>query len=193
MDGNYTVYVHTTPSNKRYVGITRQDVNRRWRNGERYREGYFKNAVKKYGWDNIQHKILHTGLDEQTAKEIEKQLIAEYKTMDRNFGYNRTIGGEGVNGLVHTEESKQKMREAHLGEKNHIYGKHVSEETKKKISKSQKRKPVAQMNKDTGEIIAIYESLSEAMRKTGAQITNISNCCKGKNRTAGNYIWKFII
>ena len=32
----YIVYMHTTPSGKRYIGITAQTVERRWQNGFGY-------------------------------------------------------------------------------------------------------------------------------------------------------------
>lgn len=42
----YTVYMHTTPNGKRYIGITAQTVERRWQNGYGYAYGgndYFFN------------------------------------------------------------------------------------------------------------------------------------------------------
>ena len=46
----YIVYKHTSPSNKIYIGITCQDVERRWRNGDGYKsQKYFYRAIKKYG------------------------------------------------------------------------------------------------------------------------------------------------
>ena len=57
--GDYVVYKHTSPSGKVYIGITGQDIHRRWRNnGEGYRGQLFYNAIKKYGWENISHEIL---------------------------------------------------------------------------------------------------------------------------------------
>lgn len=36
MDSCYSVYVHTTPNGKRYVGMTSQEPFVRWRNGLGY-------------------------------------------------------------------------------------------------------------------------------------------------------------
>ena len=33
---NYKVYVHIAPNGKRYYGITKKKVERRWRNGKGY-------------------------------------------------------------------------------------------------------------------------------------------------------------
>lgn len=47
-------------------------------------------------------------------------------------------------GTCHSEKTKQKMREAHKGNKNHFYGKHHTTESKKKMSdelKGQKKPP----------------------------------------------------
>lgn len=67
---NYTVYVHITPNNKRYVGITSTKVEKRWVNGNGYKsQKYFYRAIEKYGWDNIQHEIITENLSEHMAKE----------------------------------------------------------------------------------------------------------------------------
>ena len=51
------------------------------------------------------------------------------------------------------------------------------------------KKAVAQMNR--GVIIETFESISEASRKTGINLSNISQCCKGNRETAGGYSWIF--
>ena len=58
MGNNWTVYMHITPNNKKYIGITSQIPNKRWRNGKGYKKCLFLNAIKKYGWGNIKHEIL---------------------------------------------------------------------------------------------------------------------------------------
>jgi hypothetical protein len=37
-----------------------------------------------------------------------------------------------------------------------------------------------------------YSSVSEAYRQTGVHQSNISRCCSGELKRAGNYTWKFI-
>lgn len=44
----------------------------------------------------------------------------------------------GFQGYKHTKETKLKMSLAHKGEKNHNFGKHLLEETKRKISETHK-------------------------------------------------------
>ena len=143
--GVYIVYMHTTPSGKRYIGITSQTVERRWQKGFGYAYGdndYFFNAIKKYGWDNIKHEILFTGLTKSEAEEKEIELIAKYNTTSRDCGYNRETGGHAT--PKHTEEYKRKMSEMQKEiwknspgrrEKLAEYrrGKSLSEETKEKL------------------------------------------------------------
>ena len=75
---SYTVYVHTFPNGKRYVGITCQDVKRRWRDGKGYEGQVVYDAIIKYGWDNVKHEILFEGLTKEQAEEEEKALIKRY-------------------------------------------------------------------------------------------------------------------
>ena len=53
------------------------------------------------------------------------------------------------------------------------------------------QKPVGQYDKQNN-LIAKYNSLSEASKKTNINLANISQVCQGKRKTAGKYIWKFL-
>ena len=44
------------------------------------------------------------------------------------------------------------------------------------------------LNVETGEVFVSY---SEAAKKYKISVTPISNCCKGKQQTAGGYHWKY--
>lgn len=57
------------------------------------------------------------------------------------------------------------------------------------IKKTSKR--LAQYSLD-GKLIAIFSSLHEASRQTGVNHSHISMCCRGKRKTAGGYIWRYL-
>ena len=154
---SFTVYRHTTPSGKVYIGITRQNPIRRWRSdGSGYKENnHFWNAICCYGWDNITHEIIASGLTKDEACEMEIALIAEHDAMNPNKGYNGTIGGENPQ---HSEETRRKISEAAkardmsgarnpnygnhklAGENNPHYGKCFSAEVRKRMSEGRKGK-----------------------------------------------------
>ena len=48
---------------------------------------------------------------------------------------------------------------------------------------------VAQYNLQ-GELIKVWECMSDAGRELGIDISNILKCCKGKRKNAGGFIWK---
>lgn len=54
------------------------------------------------------------------------------------------------------------------------------------------KKPVAQIDKDTGQVIAFYESAREASRETDSNYKNISQVCNGKRKTHNGYKWSFV-
>lgn len=164
---SYSLYMHTSPVGKRYIGITSQSVIRRWRDGTGYRHNsHFTNAIEKYGWENFTHEILLSGLTREQAEMHERFFIALLRTSDRRFGYNKDSGGNL--GKTLSEESRAKLSKAHLGlhdgeknpmfgkkhsaktrallseqktgAKNPWYGKHLPTETCKKISQAQKGK-----------------------------------------------------
>lgn len=170
---NFKVYKHTFPNNKVYIGITKQKPKKRWENGKGYKgcDAMF-NAVLKYGWDNIQHEILFEGLTYEEACEKEILLIALYKSNNRKYGYNIESGGL-LNKEV-TKETRKKLSEKATGNKNHMFGKKHTLETKQKIAKSCMKitkhlnKPIAMINPETNEVIAIFASAKQAAKSFGS-------------------------
>jgi len=73
-----------------------------------------------------------------------------------------------------------------------------SENTKHQVDSTPDRylnqqKKVACLDKDTEEVIAIYNSLAEAAKDKNIKYTgNISNVCRGNTKTTGGYKWKYI-
>ena len=114
MPNNYTVYKHTAPNGKVYIGITSVDPKSRWHGGNGYcRNEHFHNAIMKYGWGNIEHEILYTGLPKADAEQKERELIAYFMSNDPKFGYNGTDGGES--GWTPTDEVRKRISESHKG------------------------------------------------------------------------------
>ena len=52
-------------------------------------------------------------------------------------------------------------------------------------------KQVQMFDKLTGELLATFSSTNEAERVTGIAHQHISTCCKGKQKSAGGYVWKY--
>lgn len=129
---DYTVYLHISPSGKRYVGITHLKPEHRYgKNGNGYKRcSFFYKAIQKYGWNNFEHIIIAHNLTKEQACEMEQNLIAKYKSNDENFGYNCSLGGEsGSYGHKMSPESRKKISES-------LKGRIVSEETRRKIGKA---------------------------------------------------------
>jgi len=71
-----------------------------------------KNIRKKHGQKRL---VLFELDDETSAKELEKQVIADaqlnvYRHPENHFACNFTDGGEGTTGNKHTEATREKLR-----------------------------------------------------------------------------------
>lgn len=110
-ENKYIVYCHTNKkNNKKYIGITCQKAQRRWKSGWGYLSSpYFLNAIKKYGWDNFTHEVLFENLSKEDAENKEIELIAKYNLTNKKYGYNSRHGG---NSNIPNEETLEKMRKA---------------------------------------------------------------------------------
>ena len=131
----YTVYKHTSPSGKVYIGITSHKPEKRWDNGKGYRTcPRMARAVAKYGWANFTHEILAEGLTKDEAETMEVRLITEYQSNNGDFGYNTDNGGSAQGRA--SEETRRKMSASHMGHS-------VSDETRRKISESHRGVPLS--------------------------------------------------
>lgn len=211
----YCVYAHINKINgKIYIGQTCQSLNRRWRDGEGYKScTLFYRAIEKYGWDNFDHEIIASNLTLDEANRFEELLIDKLDTMNPKTGYNLRSGG---NNGIFSEEVIQKRIGVYSGENSAWYGKHHTNETKMKMSKAQmgkifsvdhKRKisenhadvkgkkhprarKVAQYDKQ-GNLIRVWDYAKEAMKELGISNSSISECCHGKLKSAGGFIWRY--
>ena len=114
MKENYCVYIHKTPNNKYYVGISKNPILRWGNNGKGYKKNVlFYRAIQKYGWENIEHRILFENLCEVDAQKKEIELIAQYKSNQKEYGYNISIGGDKTtSGYKFTKKQRVKLSEA---------------------------------------------------------------------------------
>lgn len=133
----YSVYMHVFPNDKVYIGITSMEPEKRW-----LKDGYgYKNqtrvyrAIKKYGWNNIEHIIVAQNVNIETAKNMEVDLIALYNSTNKKHGYNSDLGGN-----LHSKETREKISKARMGQ-------HPTEEARNKMSESRKGKPKSEEHK----------------------------------------------
>lgn len=178
---NYTVYKHICPNNKVYIGITSQKPKDRWNSGYGYIQNkHFFNAIMKYGWRNIQHEILFANLTKKEACELEIKLIEQYKSNDRNYGYNNSTGGEiPSKGVKCSEERKRHLKQTCKFKK----GMYIGE-------KSPRARKINQYSLK-GEFIKTWGSAMDIQRALNINYTNVIKCCGFHQLYAKNYFWLY--
>ena len=177
-NGDFTVYKHTSPTGKVYIGITRQTPENRFQNGEGYRSSpVFYAAIQKHGWESFRHEILLEGLTEDAACAVERELIKKYRSQDRRFGYNIEAGGR-------TPEKLSEWTRRHQSE---TFRRHMQEEEFRRSITERNRKIAAKHAKpvvctDTGKI---YESVKTAARDCAVDFRNLMRVLQGKRPRVG--------
>lgn len=136
----YKVYMHTFPNGKRYIGITCQNLERRWRGGKGYEGQVVYDAILKYGWDNMRHEKLFDNLTKEQAEAKEVELIAAFKTTSHKCGYNVDLGGNSCGKLSESTRKKiSAIKKGQMaGEKHWHFGGHWGAEVRKKIGDARK-------------------------------------------------------
>ena len=115
-ENNYSVYVHTNKhNNKKYVGLTKKRPKDRWQRGNGYTHSiYFYSAIQKYGWDGFYHDVVADCLSKEEASTLERELIKEYKTTNRIYGYNLNQGGFVGGNTNHSTRENHMCQQAEI-------------------------------------------------------------------------------
>jgi hypothetical protein len=181
------LYIHTRKSDGIifYVGIGSKD--RPYNVKQRSR--VWKYTVKKHGHDV---HVLAEGLSWEHACELEKNYISFYGRKDKKQGQlvNLTDGGDGANGCIRSEETKQKMRDVwtndlrekkrleNIGEGNPMYGRSLYETMIDKYGEETATKKWGQMVEEKREQMLINNP-----HKNPEVKIKISKSLKGKPKS----------
>lgn len=166
-----TIYKITSPSNRVYVGQTK-DYKKRLNHYKilncRHQNRLY-NSLKKYGFSNHVFEVIEQ-VAESLSDEREQYWIAYYKCYwkDENKGLNLNRGG---NRPQITEETKKKISEA-------IFG-----------SKNIRAKKLYQYNID-GSFVDEWDCMKCIERKLGYKTTWLSKATKN-NMIAYGYRWSY--
>jgi group I intron endonuclease len=171
--------------------------------------GKLYNSLKKHGVGNHSFEMIHTlpaDVLQSVMNDYERLYIRQYHDCGVEL-LNLTEGGEGSKGYKHTDEARKIMKAKAVGrisgdknpnygkglhgKDNPMYGRKRPKELMDKLLKA-KQKAVVQYSL-TGQVIAEYPSISEAARRTGLEISNISSICvrRPECKTAGGFAWRF--
>ena len=171
------IYRLTFPSKKSYIGQTIRTIEERFQ-AHQYASSNcvaVYNAIQKYGWEKVEKEWYE--ISDEDLNFYEEMLVALLGTLSPG-GYNLKEGGG--NGRP-SEETKQKMKEAQTGEKNHMFGKEHTEETKQKIGEALAGEKNPMFGK-TGEKHPMFgkEHTEETKQKIGEALAGEKNPMFGK-------------
>lgn len=143
VQNNYYGFIYITTNNingKKYIGQKKY-----YGNYETYIGSgiVLKNAINKYGKENFTREIIENCKTKEELDSREKFWIEYYNATESEDFYNITSGGDGGFGSGKnspwygkhlSDETKEKLSKIKSGENNPFYGKTHSDEVKKKLS-----------------------------------------------------------
>lgn len=206
----YIYKITNDVNGKTYVGKTVFSLEKRFQehiqdsSRERCKDRPLYRAMNKYG---IQH--FHIELLEECPIDDdlnEREIYWINKLNSYHYGYNATYGGDGKSYLdwdiiyrtyLATESILETSKilghdAGYIGKIIKLYG--VQSEDIHKNATKKLEKPVAMLDKKTGEVLRTFCSIADAERFSGNKFHggHISQVCSGKRKTAYGYKWIYI-
>ncbi len=148
-------------------------------------------------------------------KKRENQYNISGRIYERiKMDWNKMVKGKSKPEGFMSDETKQKISLANKGVSRNK-GSKLSDETKQKISKSKKGKPLSAQHAENlkmavqnrkpwvkpsrnveqfdleGNFLNIFNSSKEADILMGGKGNNVADCCRGRQKTAYGFIWKY--
>lgn len=203
--------IENTLNGKKYVGQTgnwkkRERDHYRSLNLNKHRNSHLQAAWNKYGKQAFIFKVLVDHLPEKYLDDMERGFIATFRTMNKQYGYNKESGGN-LN-KRRSEESIEKNRQQKLkwfadGNAHPMQDKKHSPESIEKCRKSnlkQRRSPSTEFKKGLvphnitsvkDSLGRIYSSIKEAARSLGSKThCHLSTAIKNNKPYKGLYFTK---
>lgn len=231
------IYIYTNKINgMKYIGQTVNFYRRQKSHLNKKDNNHFNNSLQKNGLKNFE--VWQSNL--MSLKDMnfwEVELIKLYNTLEPN-GYNIDLGGNGcqilgerhkknisnsLKGKLKSEEHKKHLSENHAdfrGSNSPMYGKHISDEVKEKMSKahlgkissfkgkhhteeSKEKNRQSNLRKNLGKnhwnsksviclnTLEIFDCIINVIYKYNIDRHGISNCCKGKQKSSGKLYWLY--
>lgn len=140
-------------------------------------------------------------VSEETRKRMSESLKGLKKTEEHRYKISLSHKGKKLSeetkrklsdyhiGKRPTDDARKKMSESRKGEKNCWYRKCLPKETLR-LASLVNSKSVISLTVNN-EYIKEYNSIRQAGKETGVDTSSISRCCKGKQKIAGGYKWKY--
>ena len=167
----YSVYKHTNKTNgKVYIGMTVNTWEKRWDSGYR-NNPHFSRAIKQYGKDGFKHKVVADNLTREEAETLERKLIQEYDSTNPEKGYNIELGGNH-NGK-HSQETKRKISESQKGRV-------FTDEHKQRISEALKGRKIGETALEKQRQRMLGNTYTLGMKHTEETKRKMSESHKGK-------------
>jgi len=172
------IYKITSPTGKVYIGQSWKLEARK----NKYKVGRCKGQVKvynsliKYGWEAHKFEVIH-----ELPQEITQDILNTYETLYwqqyKNCGIELlNIKEPGSNGKP-SDESRQKMRDSHLGVKK-------TSETKQRMSKAKKGVKMPPRSKEVAARIVETRKRNGNNKHTEEAKRRISEARKGRKHSA---------
>lgn len=187
-----------------YIGIGKINKSTKSysKDSEKYRRAYTTKNRNKH-WLNVVNltkydvEILFESSNRNTIIEKEKEFIKLYGRKDLDLGTlcNFTNGGEGKEGVLHSEETKLKQS---ISAKRNITPNRKKElleqlnrkhSTKGKFGKDHYRSFKIYQYSLNNEFIKVWDSMSDIKRELNFNISHISLCVNNKKPTAYKFKW----
>ena len=150
--------------------------------------------------EHVKQILIETNTGRIMSEETRRKISEAQKGKPRYYARGKNNPNFG---RQYSEEERRQMSERMKGANNPNYGKHFSEEHKRKLSKSNmghralkgaenpKARKVAQYTKDN-KFIKIWDCMRDASRSLTVNPSHITACCRGKRKSAGGFVWKYI-
>ena len=196
-----------------YIGAT--TINLKDRINDHYNKAVkdygfkFQNAIREYGIENFTWEQIDTAQDANELALKESYYISKFDSI--NNGYNTNRGG-GFKKLIYQysltgelESTFQSLEEASksssisedsishacLGDRKTSNGFYWTYTSTFDLKEDIRKKKVIQYDYE-GELVKVFDSISEASKATEVNKSSIAKCCRGERKKAGDFIWKFL-